>query len=43
MGKEHEQTIYFKKYSGDWEDIPYYPVRLAYDKDILQNMRKAEK
>ena len=43
--EEHEQTIYFKEYSGDCaeKDIPYYPVRLADDKDILQKYEEKAK
>lgn len=43
--EKHEQTIYFKEYSFECrdEDIPYYPVRLADDKTILNKyLSKAE-
>jgi len=36
--ENHESTIYFKEFSsacGD-EDIPYYPVRLVNDKELLK-------
>ncbi|WP_228136410.1 UDP-galactopyranose mutase [Acinetobacter baumannii] len=44
----HEQTIYFKEYSADCtdDDIPYYPVRLADDKTVLDKylaLAKVEK
>lgn len=36
--EKHEQTIYFKEYSSECtdQDIPYYPVRLADDKSVLE-------
>lgn len=46
--EKHDQTIYFKEYSSECgdNDIPYYPVRLANDKEILDRylaMAQAEK
>lgn len=39
--EQHEQTVYFKEYSKETgeEDIPYYPKRLANDKEILHKYR----
>lgn len=36
--EQHEQTVYFKEYSAECgdQDIPYYPIRLADDKSILE-------
>lgn len=35
--ESHSKTIYFKEYSRNCneDDIPYYPIRLANDKDLL--------
>lgn len=44
--ENHEKTVYFKEYSKETEeiDVPYYPKRLADDKEILLNYREdAEK
>jgi len=44
--EKHEKSIYFKEYSKETEkdDIPYYPKRLAADKELLNSYRKlAEK
>lgn len=40
--EQHEQTVYFKEYSKETteEDIPYYPKRLATDKEKLQKYRQ---
>ncbi|WP_281421766.1 UDP-galactopyranose mutase, partial [Shewanella glacialipiscicola] len=37
--ESHDDTICFKEYSreADSTDIPYYPVRLVNDSDILKN------
>jgi len=36
--EQHSQTIYFKEYSSSCgpNDIPYYPVRLVNDKELLR-------
>jgi UDP-galactopyranose mutase len=36
--EEHEKTVYFKEYSRPCKegDIPYYPMRLADDKNLLK-------
>lgn len=36
--EEHDRTVYFREYSRSCEpgDIPYYPVRLSSDNDILE-------
>ena len=38
----HEKTAYFKEYSKetDQEDVPYYPKRLAEDKEKLVKYRE---
>lgn len=46
--EKHDRTIYFKEYSRECEegDIPYYPIRLVNDKDILNRyliLGRAEK
>jgi UDP-galactopyranose mutase len=44
--EQHDKTVYFKEFSKETEsaDIPYYPKRLANDKELLMNYRKeAEK
>lgn len=44
--EKHEQTIYFKEFSKETQDgdEPYYPKRLAHDKQLLQLYRaEAEK
>lgn len=35
--ESHSKTIYFKEYSRNCneDDIPYYPIHLANDKDLL--------
>jgi UDP-galactopyranose mutase len=35
--EQHDKTVFFKEYSKETgeEDIPYYPKRLAVDKDLL--------
>ncbi|HUC80450.1 MAG TPA: UDP-galactopyranose mutase [Flavisolibacter sp.] len=40
--EEHEKTVYFKEYSKETgeEDIPYYPKRLAADKEKLVKYRE---
>lgn len=40
--ESHEQTVYFKEYSKETteEDIPYYPKRLAADKEKLKQYRR---
>lgn len=45
--EQHEQTLYFKEYSSlsRRQDIPYYPLRLQKDKDLLNDyvsLAKAE-
>ncbi|TBO42186.1 UDP-galactopyranose mutase [Pedobacter kyonggii] len=39
--EKHEKSIYFKEYSKETEDsdIPYYPKRLAADKELLRSYR----
>lgn len=39
--EQHEKTVAFREYSKETEpsDIPYYPKRLASDKEILQKYR----
>jgi UDP-galactopyranose mutase len=39
--EQHEGTVYFKEYSKETteDDIPYYPKRLAADKEKLQQYR----
>ncbi|MBB6235491.1 UDP-galactopyranose mutase [Pedobacter sp. AK013] len=39
--EKHEKSIYFKEYSKETEDsdIPYYPKRLATDKELLRSYR----
>ncbi|PIJ42150.1 UDP-galactopyranose mutase [Tatumella sp. OPLPL6] len=36
--EKHDKTIYFEEYSRNCEknDIPYYPVRMVNDKDLLE-------
>lgn len=38
--EQHDKTIIYKEYSRECNDsdIPYYPVRLVSDKEILKNM-----
>lgn len=40
--EKHDKTIYFKEFSKetDENDLPYYPKRLAADKEILMAYRK---
>ena len=40
--EQHDKTICFKEFSKETEpsDIPYYPKRLAGDKDLLLQYRK---
>ncbi|HYO22695.1 MAG TPA: UDP-galactopyranose mutase [Flavisolibacter sp.] len=40
--EQHEKTVYFKEYSKETteEDIPYYPKRLAADKEKLLKYRE---
>ena len=40
--EHHEKTVYFKEFSKETgeEDLPYYPKRLAADKQILEQYRK---
>jgi UDP-galactopyranose mutase len=40
--EKHDKTIYFKEFSKETEatDIPYYPKRLASDKELLLQYRK---
>ena len=40
--EQHEKTVYFKEYSKETaeEDVPYYPKRLAADKEKLLQYRK---
>jgi UDP-galactopyranose mutase len=43
--EKHERTVYFREYSKATEpgDVPYYPMRLAADKDLLARyMERAE-
>lgn len=37
--EDHEETVIFKEYSRECEegDIPYYPIRLVDEKEMLQN------
>lgn len=39
--EKHDQTVYFKEFSKETEssDIPYYPKRLAADKELLLQYR----
>jgi UDP-galactopyranose mutase len=39
--EQHDQTIYFKEFSKETtpDDIPYYPKRLAQDKELLMKYR----
>jgi UDP-galactopyranose mutase len=41
--EKHDQTVYFKEYSKETmkEDIPYYPKRLADDREKLMKYRVA--
>ena len=40
--EDHERTVYFKEFSKETGagDLPYYPKRLAADKEILMQYRK---
>ena len=40
--EKHDKTVYFKEFSKETEenDLPYYPKRLALDKEILEQYRK---
>ena len=39
--EQHDKTVYFKEFSKETEpsDIPYYPKRLANDKELLIKYR----
>ena len=40
--EKHDKTVYFKEFSKETgeNDLPYYPKRLAADKEILEQYRK---
>lgn len=40
--EQHEKTVYFKEFSKETgeEDLPYYPKRLAVDKELLLKYRQ---
>ncbi len=40
--EQHEKTIYFKEYSKETgeNDLPYYPKRMAVDKELLKKYRE---